>query len=142
MIKAKVLVLASLGLILGGFLFTACSSPSSPETPGTGKDDPSFSSDIQPIFNGSCTATSCHGASAQAGMTLVQGQSYNNLVNVDSAEEPSRKRVLPGDATNSYIVIKLEGRQTIGAKMPMGGSLDAVSLQNIRNWINRGAKNN
>jgi len=75
-------------------------------------------------------------------MTLVQGQAYNNLVNVDSTEDPSRKRVLPGDATNSYIVIKLEGRQTIGAKMPMGGSLDAVSLQNIRNWINRGAKNN
>lgn len=142
MIKEKVLVFASLGLVLGAFIFAACSSPSSPETPSTAKDDPSFSGDIQPIFSSSCTATSCHGTSAQAGMTLVQGQSYNNLVNVDSSEEPTRKRVLPGDATNSYIVIKLEGRQTIGAKMPTGGSLDAASLQNIRNWINRGAQNN
>ena len=48
----------------------------------------------------------------------------------------------PGDAANSYIVIKLEGRQTVGAKMPLGGSLDAISLQNIKNWINKGAKNN
>ena len=45
-------------------------------------------------------------------------------------------------AYNSYLVIKLEGRQTIGVKMPLGGSLDAVRLQNIKNWINKGANNN
>jgi hypothetical protein len=63
-------------------------------------------------------------------------------VNIDSTEDMSRKRVLRGDAANSYIVIKLEGRQTVGAKMPIDGSLDAVSLRNIKNWINNGAKNN
>jgi hypothetical protein len=66
-------------------------------------------------------------------------------VNIDATEDVSRKHVLPGDAANSYIVIKLEGHQTVGAKMPIGGSLDAVSLQNIqniKNWINKGAKNN
>jgi hypothetical protein len=47
-----------------------------------------------------------------------------------------------GDASNSYLVIKLEGRQTIGVKMPLGSSLDAVSLQNIKNWINKGANHN
>jgi hypothetical protein len=26
--------------------------------------------------------------------------------------------------------------------MPIDGSLDAVSLRNIKNWINNGAKNN
>ena len=136
------MLFASLGPILGVFFFTACSSPSSPQTPATAKDDPSFAGDIQPIFNGSCAASGCHGASAQSGLSLVQGQSYVNLVNIGSIEEVSRKRVLPGDAANSYIVIKLEGRQTIGAKMPLGGSLDAVSLQNIKNWINKGANNN
>ena len=44
-------------------------------------------------------------------------------------------------ADNSYLVIKLEGRQTIGVKMSVGGSLDAVSLQNTKNWINKGANN-
>jgi hypothetical protein len=32
--------------------------------------------------------------------------------------------------------------KTVGAKMPIGGSPDAISLQNIKNWINKGAKNN
>jgi hypothetical protein len=46
------------------------------------------------------------------------------------------------DPRKKEIVIKLEGRQTVGAKMPLGGSLDAISLQNIKNWINKGANNN
>jgi len=142
MIKGKVLFFVSLGLVLGGVFFQACSSPSSTQPPAVAKEDPSFAGDIQPIFNGSCAASSCHGASVQAGLSIVQGQSYANLVNIGSTEDVSRKRVLPGDAANSYIVIKLEGRQTVGAKMPIGGSLDAVSLQNIKNWINKGAKNN
>jgi hypothetical protein len=142
MIKGKILLFISLGLVLGGVFFQACSSPSSTQPPTVAKEDPSFAGDIQPIFSGSCAASSCHGASVQAGLSIVQGQSYANLVNIGSTEDVSRKRVLPGDAANSYIVIKLEGRQTVGAKMPLGGSLDAVSLQNIKNWINRGAKNN
>jgi hypothetical protein len=142
MIKGKVLFFASLGLVLGGVFFQACSSPSSPQPPATAKDDPSFAGDIQPIFSSSCAASSCHGAAAQSGLSLIQGQSYVNLVNIGSTEDISRKRVLPGDAANSYIVIKLDGRQTVGAKMPLGGSLDAVSLQNIKNWINKGANNN
>ena len=139
--KGKVLIFVSLGLVLGGVFFQACSSPSSTQPPDVAKEDPSFSGDIQPIFNGSCTATSCHGASAQSGLSLVQGQSYVNLVNIGSTQDVSQKRVLPGDAANSYIVIKIEGRQTIGAKMPIGGSLDAGSVQNIKNWINKGANN-
>jgi hypothetical protein len=142
MIKEKIFFFASLGLVLGAFFFTACGSPSSPQPPATAKDDPSFAGDIQSIFTSSCTASSCHGASAQAGLSLIQGQSYVNLVNASSTEDVSRKRVLPGDAANSYIVIKLEGRQAVGAKMPLGSSLDAASLQNIKNWVDKGAKSN
>jgi len=90
-----------------------------------------------------CTAASCHGGAAgQAGLVLLSGQAYNNLVNVASTQDATRKRVLPGDATNSYLVIKLEGRQTVGTKMPQTGSLAANALQNIKNWVTKGAKNN
>lgn len=76
-------------------------------------------------------------------MVLLQGQSYSNLVNAASTQEPGKTRVIPNDSTNSYIVIKLEGRQTNGGRMPLGRSaLDANSIQNIKNWINKGAKNN
>ena len=30
-------------------------------------------------------------------------------------------RVIPNNADGSYLVIKLEGRQTVGARMPLGG---------------------
>ena len=64
------------------------------------------------------------------------------LVDVDAASE-NFKRVLPNDANNSYIVIKLEGRQTVGSRMPLSQSpLDNIDLTNIKNWINNGAPNN
>ena len=71
------------------------------------------------------------------------GANYGVLVGVPSTSEPSFNRVTPNDATNSYIVIKLEGRQGVGARMPLGRSpLDNIDLTNIRNWINGGAPNN
>jgi len=76
-------------------------------------------------------------------MVLLQGQSYANLVSVTSTQEPAKTRVIPNDATDSYLVVKLEGRQTNGGRMPLGGSaLNANSIQNIKNWIDKGAKNN
>lgn len=134
---------AVLLILAGALAFAACKSSSSPDEASPVKDDPSFAADIQTIFNSSCNAASCHGGAAgQAGLVLLSGQAYNNLVNVTSSQDPAKKRVLPGDATNSYIVMKLEGRQTIGTKMPQGGSLASNSLQNIKNWVNKGAKNN
>lgn len=107
------------------------------------KADPSFASDIQEIFDRTgCSASSCHGAAESAGLRLTAGASHGELVNVQATSE-SVLRVIPGDATGSYLVIKLEGRQTVGARMPEGGAaLDAVDMGNIRNWINQGAKNN
>jgi hypothetical protein len=118
-------------------------SPTNTEPPPTVKEDPSFASDIQSIFSNNCISSGCHDTSAAGGMVLLQGQSYANLVNVASTQEPGKTRVIPNDATNSYIVIKLEGRQTNGSRMPLGGTaLHANNTQNIKNWINKGAKNN
>lgn len=78
-------------------------------------------------------------------MTLssTAATSYANLVNVSSTGEPTLVRVLPNDANNSYLVIKLEGRQSSGGRMPLGGArLSAADLADIKNWINAGAQNN
>jgi predicted CxxxxCH...CXXCH cytochrome family protein len=97
------------GLVLfvfaGMAVLATCKSSSSPDEVTPVKDDPSFAADIQPVFN-TCTAVSCHGGAAadRAGPPLRQA--YNNLVNVTSGQEPPKKRVLPGDATNSYVVVK------------------------------------
>ncbi len=125
-----------------------CSSDDSP-TSSNGdngrvvKNDPSLSNDIQEIFQRrGCTGGSCHGAAVSAGLDLRPDSAYTHLVNVDATSE-NEVRVVPGDAENSYLVIKLEGRQNVGQRMPaIGAPLDSIDLQNIKNWINQGAKDN
>ncbi len=134
----------SLILLMGvGLLLSGCCSSSSPEETGSIKEDPSFAEDIQPILSSGCTTGGCHDASASAGLDLRTGQSLQNLIDVRAVQEPELYRVIPFDAQNSYLVIKLEGRQNQGSRMPLGGqALGAIQIQNIRNWINRGARDN
>jgi hypothetical protein len=109
-------------------------------------DDPSgpmtasFRSIQSHVFTPACTG--CHaGATAPRGLRLDAGNSYAMLVNVNSGGVPSLKRVAPGDATNSYLIHKLEGHQAVGARMPLGGPyLDAQTINLIRQWINNGAQ--
>jgi len=105
--------------------------------------DPSFATVIQEIFNRKgCASGSCHGSARSAGLSLVSGSSYASLVNV-TATQSTAFRVIPGNANDSYLIVKVEGRQTVGDRMPAGGSaLDNIDLGNLKNWINQGAKNN
>ncbi len=134
------ILMAALAIIF----LSQCSEDSSTgtEPPPAIKDDPSFAADIQSIFNNNCVSSGCHNAGASGGLVLLQGQSYANLVNVASTQEPGKTRVIPNDSANSYLVIKLEGRQTNGSRMPLGGTLDGNSIQNVKNWVDKGAKNN
>lgn len=139
--------------VIVSLLLAACGGSDSPTSPGgdsnnpggstsaTVKDDPSFASDIVPIFSQhSCASSGCHGSPGQAGLTL-SGSPYNALVNVASTQT-GELRVIPGNANGSYLVKKLEGRASVGQRMPVGGQLTATELANLKNWINQGAKNN
>lgn len=132
----------------------ACGSEDSPTDPGPGggtgggtprvvKAMPAFGADIQEVFDRiGCSTSGCHGTAQRAGLDLRSGNAYDNLVDVQAMSE-SVLRVIPGDANGSYLVIKLEGRQTVGARMPLNGAaLDNIDLTNIKNWINNGAPNN
>jgi hypothetical protein len=115
-------------------------NPSGPNGNGT---DVSFASGVQPILTSNCSSASCHGAAESAGLKLAQGSAYQELVNVPSTSEPVFPRVKPADPDSSYVIIKLEGNQTVGARMPFGGSpLSASTIQTIRDWIEQGAANN
>jgi hypothetical protein len=105
--------------------------------------DPSYANVIQEIFNRrGCASGSCHGSAQAAGLSLTSSTSYANLVNVTATQSAS-SRVIPGDANGSYLIVKVEGRQTVGNRMPPSGSaLDNIDLTNLKNWINQGAKNN
>ena len=99
-----------------------------------------FSSIQSLVFNPSCV--SHHGLDdASAGLNLAEGHAYKNLVNVRS-KQVMLDLVRPGDAENSYLVHKLEGREGIvGKQMPLGSSpLSATDIAVIKEWINNGAE--
>ena len=134
--------------IASGVLLGACSSDSDPVSPpppltppDTALTNPSFATDIQTIFNqNGCTQGQCHGSDpGQADLNLAAGRSYGELVDVQATQEPQFIRVVPNDADVSYLIIKLEGRQTQGDQM---GELSTPTIQTIKNWINNGAPNN
>ena len=106
--------------------------------------NPAFGADIKEIFERrSCSSSSCHGAAASADLDLRSGAAYGSLVGVVSFSDEAFQLVTPNDAENSYLVMKVEGRQTVGARMPFNlGVLDNIDITNIRNWINTGAPNN
>ena len=105
---------------------------------------PSFAADINPIFrNDGCL--SCHGGGGAGGLALSTdpSTSYANLVDVPSRDAPAYLRVERYDSFDSYLVMKLEGRQLSGSAMPLGrGSLSAAKISKIKQWIDAGAPNN
>ena len=101
---------------------------------------PTLSSIQSLVFNPSCV--SHHGLDdAAAGLNLAEGHSFKNLVNVRSTQV-MLDLVRPGDAENSYLIHKLEGREGIvGKQMPLGASpLTAADIAVIKAWINSGAE--
>lgn len=83
----------------------------------------------------------CHsGAGAPQGLRLDAANSYAALVGVPSSEVPGLLRVEPGDPDSSYLVQKLEGRASVGARMPLGQpALPDATILVIRQWIQDGA---
>jgi methionine-rich copper-binding protein CopC len=109
---------------------------------GGGPLTATFSSIQDNVFTPNCAISGCHsGATAPHGLRLDKGVSYSLLVNVPSDEVPSIDRVEPGDPDNSYIIQKLEGRASVGARMPFGGPyLSQDTIDVIRQWITDGAQ--
>jgi hypothetical protein len=113
-------------------------------TPRTILAEPSFATNINEILQRrGCATSGCHGSGAGGlRLTSTASDNYAALVGVAAIGEDF-DYVVPNDATNSYLVIKIENRQSVGQRMPLGSSeLDNIDQTNIRNWINNGAPNN
>jgi len=63
------------------------------------------------------------------------------LVNQASPTYPGRTLVVPNDAANSFLMIKLDNTQAPeeGGRMPPNKSLSSDELNAVRSWINQGA---
>jgi hypothetical protein len=89
-----------------------------------------------------CTGTGCHsGVRPAEGLDFSTSTSgYTGLVNVNSTQCTTKKRVQPGDVNTSYLFNKLTGvGMCFGSQMPKGSSLTAAELDTVRAWIESGA---
>lgn len=133
----------------------ACGNPCAPgQTCETGKctcaaGATATMADVQAIFSKSCgSAGNCHNkANPSAGLSLMPGNSHGSLVNVDTNScGDGRKRVLPGEPSESYIIDKVMNKQLCklgngmnSQKMPPGSTLPMADIETIANWICAGA---
>src|SRR5690349_7993163 len=87
---------------------------------------------VQAVFDAHCVF--CHSGGSAS-------YSYANLVRVPANEDSTYVRVLPGDAANSYLYMKLTADPRIhGGGMPLGAPpLDAPTLALVSGWIAAGA---
>ena len=97
--------------------------------------------EVNQVLVQSCGFSSCHGGGL-GGLTLDGDGDYDVLVAVASTALPDELLVIGGDADGSYLIKKMEGSDGIdGDVMPPSGQLDQDTIDQIRDWIDRGAPN-
>lgn len=86
----------------------------------------------------STTCANCHGGSghAAAGLNLTAGHSFPQLVGIESAKEPGKLRVSPGDAEASLLYQILVSEESAAWNYDHSKEIySQVKLNLIRNWI-------
>jgi hypothetical protein len=144
-------------LLLSLGLLSACTGASTDDetdatesgsTETSGDAPPDFDAEIQPMLESACL---CHFSATPGGdmtapyLNFNAGLAVGELVDVDSVQVPSMKRVAPGDIENSYLVHKLRGTYVdVGGPvdsdpMPPLAPLAEDDIARIEAWIVGGA---
>jgi len=91
---------------------------------------PSFSRDVQPIFDRKCVA--CHPV-AYPYLDLRRGRAYRDLYRVSAATKPAFERVVPGRPDLSYLLVHPPDPS-------LRDLLSAAERELITAWIQAGAR--
>lgn len=133
-------------LLLPTILLAGCSDLGDPVNLDESGDDPgevptSFSEDLRPILDMRCT--SCHmQGNAQGGLVLSEGESPDNLLDVESTGYAPDFLVQAGSRNSSVLYLKLAGDAAYGSTMPLGSTLDSSEIELFGRWIDEGAQDN
>jgi len=146
-------LLRVLALLCACAAWSACDEKLSSIAGPTPSLEPTFASIQHDIFEstdsaGRAACTNCHtnvGRNPSAGLNLAHDLAYDQIVNMASSRKPGAVRIVPGDADNSYLVQKLEGKSGIvGNRMPNNGPpyLTDGQIMILRRWVAIGAPRN
>lgn len=118
--------------------------------------NPSYSRNVQPLFNQYCSQPSCHADLPGAGnLNLTEDYSYDQLVNVAAlipvtcisgtvtVVASARVSGSLSDPYRSVLIHRLEATCNTLPRMPSGiPPLEKAQVDIIRNWILSGAPHN
>lgn len=125
-------------VVLMALAFLAACDRSNPTEP----EGPSLAEVQDQVFSQSCVG--CHGGSGPAaGLNLEEANAFDNIVNVPSSQVPSLLRVEPGNADDSYLLVKITGSERMAPgtfQMPIGQELSSEHIGLVRRWIDGGAE--
>ncbi|MCG7982675.1 MAG: hypothetical protein JAY90_07985 [Candidatus Thiodiazotropha lotti] len=98
---------------------------------------------VKTILVDNCATAGCHDVGGGGGDSFqipIDDSWHTDLVNIEATTEPAggnQIRVVPGTASDSYLINKLTGVDIGGSQMPLGGGpLAAGQISTIENWIN------
>ena len=139
-------VVGGLAVALGCADFESAVDPTG-GAPDTLVPNPSFTTNVVPIFEKRCSVGGCHSlATSQAGLALTAGQAYDALVGVPSSLRPPIPRVSPRDPAGSWLVAMISADQTARqgfSRMPLATQpLTSNQIATIVRWIEQGAVRN
>lgn len=115
--------------------------------PDTLVPNPSFSTNVAPIFEKRCGVGGCHSvATHQADLTLTPDRAYDSLVGVASSRVPPMLRVRPLDPGQSWLVTMISADDSARrgfSRMPLATQpLTPNQIATIVRWIEQGALRN
>jgi len=102
-----------------------------------------YAGQVQPIFTQSCaTNLACHVAGGAGPVNLSTGDSYHQIFEITSTQDPTKPYIDAFVPDTSYLFNKVDGTG-LGSRMPLGQPpLSAEQIEAIRTWILEGAANN
>jgi hypothetical protein len=102
----------------------------------------SFATDVKPILTMNCAG--CHGT--DGGLSVASLATVMAATTTNCAKNVSKKRVVPGDPTMSFLYLKISMTTNAlgtgcGMQMPRSGPpyLSTADQNTIKNWIMQGA---
>ena len=102
---------------------------------------------IADMFRAKCALSVCHGGGANNGLKVVQSEQATDKEVYDAMLTETLSKdgdpfIVPGNSAGSNYLARMELEPDAAAFMPIGGMKDQAEVDQVKAWIDGGAKFN